>query len=157
MQETRDTQVRSLGDKVPWSKDHRNPFQYSCLENPIDRGAWRATVHRVAKSQTWLKQQSQMKRLSTHTSHFIIHSSTDGTFDCFHHNRATNISIHVYLFKSLPIILSNIYSPRTGTAGSYDGNSLTFWETAKPLSTVPTPSSFSNAQGSNISTPPPNL
>ena len=57
----------------------------------------------------------------------------------------TNITIHVYLFKSLPIILLNIYSPRTGTAGSYDGNSLTFWETAKSLSTVPAPSSFSNA------------
>jgi len=28
-----------------------NPLQYSCLENPTDRGAWRATVHRVAKSQ----------------------------------------------------------------------------------------------------------
>ena len=29
-----------------------NPLQYSCLENPIDREAWRATVHGVAKSQT---------------------------------------------------------------------------------------------------------
>ena len=29
-----------------------NPFQYSCLENPMDRGAWQATVLRVAKSQT---------------------------------------------------------------------------------------------------------
>ena len=29
-----------------------NPLQYSCLENPIDRGAWWATVHGVAKSQT---------------------------------------------------------------------------------------------------------
>ena len=28
------------------------PFQYSCLENPKDRGAWQSTVHRVAKSQT---------------------------------------------------------------------------------------------------------
>ena len=27
-----------------------NPLQYSCLENPIDRGAWQATVHGVAKS-----------------------------------------------------------------------------------------------------------
>ena len=27
-----------------------NPLQYSCLENPMDRGAWWATVHRVAKS-----------------------------------------------------------------------------------------------------------
>ena len=34
---------------------HGNPLQYSCLENPMDRGAWRATVHRVTKSQTRLK------------------------------------------------------------------------------------------------------
>ena len=33
---------------------HGNPLQYSCLENPMDRGAWRATVHGVAKSQIWL-------------------------------------------------------------------------------------------------------
>ena len=38
--------------------EHSNPLQYSCLENPMDRGAWRATVHRVAKSQTRLKQLS---------------------------------------------------------------------------------------------------
>ena len=31
-----------------------NPLQYSCLENPMDRGAWRAIVHGVAKSRTWL-------------------------------------------------------------------------------------------------------
>ena len=31
-----------------------NPLQYSCLENPMDRGAWRATVHGVTKSQTRL-------------------------------------------------------------------------------------------------------
>ena len=29
-----------------------NPFQYSCLGNPMDRGAWQTTVYRVAKSQT---------------------------------------------------------------------------------------------------------
>ena len=29
-----------------------NPLQYSCLENPMDRGAWQVTVHRVTKSQT---------------------------------------------------------------------------------------------------------
>ena len=32
-----------------------NPLKYSCLENPMDRGAWQATVHRVAKSWTPLK------------------------------------------------------------------------------------------------------
>ena len=31
---------------------HGNPFQYPCLKNPMDRGAWRATVHGVTKSQT---------------------------------------------------------------------------------------------------------
>ena len=35
-----------------------NPLQYSCLENPVDRGAWWAAVHRVAESRTRLKQLS---------------------------------------------------------------------------------------------------
>ena len=34
---------------------HGNPLQYYCLENPMDRGAWQALVHRVIKSQTRLK------------------------------------------------------------------------------------------------------
>ena len=32
--------------------EHGNPLQYSCLENPMDRGAWWASVHRVPRSQT---------------------------------------------------------------------------------------------------------
>ena len=43
---------------------YSNPLQYSCLENPMDRGAWQATVHRVTKSQTWLKQLSMLKHLA---------------------------------------------------------------------------------------------
>ena len=38
-----------------------NPIQYSCQENPMDRGAWRATVHGVAKSQTWLSYWARMQ------------------------------------------------------------------------------------------------
>ena len=34
--------------------ENGNPLQYSCLENPMDRGAWWARVQRVAKSRTWL-------------------------------------------------------------------------------------------------------
>ena len=34
---------------------HGNPLQYSCLENPMDRGAWLPTVHTVVQSQTRLK------------------------------------------------------------------------------------------------------
>ena len=37
---------------------HGNPLQYSCLENPMDRGAWWATVHVVTKSQTELQRLS---------------------------------------------------------------------------------------------------
>ena len=33
-------------------RGHGNPCQYSCLENPMDRGAWWATVHRIAKRRT---------------------------------------------------------------------------------------------------------
>ena len=35
--------------KIPWRREW---LQYSCLENPMDRGAWQATVHRVEKSWT---------------------------------------------------------------------------------------------------------
>ena len=35
-------------------EENGNPLQYSCLEKPMDRGAWQATVHRVSKSQTRL-------------------------------------------------------------------------------------------------------
>ena len=34
---------------------HGNPLQYSCLENPMDKGAWWATVHRVTNNRTWPK------------------------------------------------------------------------------------------------------
>ena len=57
----RDGSGRSPGE------GHGNPPQYSCLENPMDRGAWRATVHRVAKSQTQLK----LLNLLMH-SHFAV-------------------------------------------------------------------------------------
>ena len=40
-----------LSDRVT-GEGNGNPLQYSCLENSVDRGAWRATVHGVAKSQT---------------------------------------------------------------------------------------------------------
>ena len=45
---------------------HGNPLQYSCLENPMDRGAWQATVHGVAKSQTRLSDSAQQHPILTH-------------------------------------------------------------------------------------------
>ena len=52
--------VRELG-LIPGREDPvENPLQYSCLENSTDRGAWRATIHGVTKSQDVTEQ------LSTH-------------------------------------------------------------------------------------------
>ena len=42
MQQTQETQVQSLGQEDPPGEGNGNPFQHSCLENPLDRGAWRA-------------------------------------------------------------------------------------------------------------------
>ena len=69
MQEMRETLVQSLGREDPLEGGHSNPLQYSCLENPVDRGAWRGIVHGVAKSrigQTWL---------STHAEFYFFISS----------------------------------------------------------------------------------
>ena len=57
MQETREMLVLSLGWAIPGG-ENGNIFQYSCLENPMDRGLRQATVHKTVKSQT---------QLSTHT------------------------------------------------------------------------------------------
>ena len=46
----RETGVRSLGWEDSPREGNGNLLQYSCLENPMDRGAWQATVHRVTQS-----------------------------------------------------------------------------------------------------------
>ena len=48
--------LHAMKETSVWSPGKGNgyPFQYPCLENPMDRGAWQATVHGVAKSQMWL-------------------------------------------------------------------------------------------------------
>ena len=70
MQETAEAQVWPLGQEVERSRagGRGNPLQHSSLENPMDRGAWRATVHRIAKSWTWLK------GLSKHASTLVMHT-----------------------------------------------------------------------------------
>ena len=48
--------IRDVGSILGWGRSlgggHGNPLQDSCLENPMDRGAWWSAVHRVAKNQT---------------------------------------------------------------------------------------------------------
>ena len=47
-----ETQVRSLGQEESPGGGSGNPLQYPCLENPMNRGAWGATVHRVTERRT---------------------------------------------------------------------------------------------------------
>ena len=56
-----ETQVQSLGGEDLTGEGNGNPLQYSCLENSMDRGAWQAIVHGVAKSWT------QLSNSHTHT------------------------------------------------------------------------------------------
>ena len=61
----------------PWSGrspggGNGNPLQYSCLENPMDKGGWWASVHGISKNQTWLCTRA---RAHTHThTHTHTHS-----------------------------------------------------------------------------------
>ena len=80
-----ETQVRSLGQEDPLEGEHGNPLQYSCLGNPMDRGAWQTIVLGVAKSWIWLK------RLSMHAHCVII--------ACIFFTRA---SLVVQLVNNLP-------------------------------------------------------
>ena len=62
-------------EKIPWRREHC-PLQCSCLENPMDRGAWQATVRGVTKSQTstffhfWFQGESSRYEA---TFHFLLH------------------------------------------------------------------------------------
>ena len=65
MQETRHVGLIPGSERSPGG-GNGNPLQYSCLENPMERGAWGTTVHGVTKSQTWLK------RLNVHTHTYML-------------------------------------------------------------------------------------
>ena len=52
--------------------EHGNQLQYSCLENPMDRGAWWATVHKAAKSWTWLLLLSTHTIMEAEKSHHLL-------------------------------------------------------------------------------------
>ena len=54
-----------------------NPLQYSCLENPMNRGAWQATVHGVAMS--WTRLTAHISQLNRRPQYSPIHSCTQLT------------------------------------------------------------------------------
>ena len=71
-----ETQADPWIGKIPGG-EHSTQLQYSCLENPMDRGAEQAMVHRVVKSWT------RLKPLSTHThTHTHTHRELRGHMPC---------------------------------------------------------------------------
>ena len=80
----RDSSLISRSGRSPGGQDD-NPLQYSCLENPMDRGAWWATVHGVANSQTQLKRLS-INETKTHgqRSNHLSDSKRRGSLSCAH-------------------------------------------------------------------------
>ena len=61
--------IRSIpGSGRSPGEGNNNPLQYSCLKNPMDGGAWWATVHGVAKSQTRLNNFTYLLHLLTYTT-----------------------------------------------------------------------------------------
>ena len=80
----------SPGSGRPPGEGNGNPLQYSCLENPMDGGAWRATVHGVTKSQTRLGTYITRAHTHTHTTGHI-HTPTRTHRVSFTHNGHSHV------------------------------------------------------------------
>ena len=95
---------------------HGNPLQYFCLENPIYRGAWQATVHSITQSWSWLKQLS-----TRHGSNLSIHWSWTDTENvmwqkmCFSHSKEGNPTICDNMDGPWSIMLRKVCQTKTNT------------------------------------------
>ena len=87
------------GSGRPPAEGHVNPLWYSCLENPMDRETWRAIVHKIAKSWTWLKwlnkqhththTYSAFSKPSLHVWKFLVHVLLKPSLKNFEHYLAS--------------------------------------------------------------------
>ena len=71
--------IRDLGLIPRWGRSpgggRGNPLRYSCLQSPMDREAWLATIHRLTQCQTQLKQQSMHAEARLYISTCILRRS----------------------------------------------------------------------------------
>ena len=72
---------------------HGNPLQYSCLGNPMDRGAWQSTVHGIAKSQAWLSHKTTTAKSNSVISFSLGYWKDNSVF-------SLAMLINVYVFKN---------------------------------------------------------
>ena len=83
--------VRSSGE------GNGNPLQYSCLENPMDRGVWQTTVHGIAKSQT---------RLSDLTTFLYLEMSNFLSHECTLDHLSLRLECHSVRYANIALLIS---------------------------------------------------
>ena len=107
-----ETRVRSLGREDSRGEGNGNPLQYSCLENPMDGGAWWATIHGVAKSRT---------RLNDFTFTLLLPPDISTTVFHFHFGPAASFFLELLLIALCSSPLAYWTLPTLGThlPGSY--------------------------------------
>ena len=81
-------------------KGNDNPLQYSCLGNPMDRGAWRDTVHGVAESHGVARQSLNYQQMFS-SPHLVSAPTPHSLLLLLHTSSAVPISIFFYLFFKL--------------------------------------------------------
>ena len=92
--------MRDVG-LIPWLgrspvEGNDNPLLYACLKNPMDRGAWQATVHRATKSQTRLSNWAQHSSLIV----VIVSQYTHVSYHHIVYIKFTRVVYQLYLIKS---------------------------------------------------------
>ena len=78
---------------------HGNPLYYSCMENPMERGAWRAMVHRIAESWKRLKQFGSPAHNLMNTHAHVIEEGTQHYFSPRNPDSSKNLSVAETLGK----------------------------------------------------------
>ena len=91
----------------PLGGGHGNPLQYSCLKNPMDTGAWQATVHGVAKSWTQLSIWTHSNILQyTTRRRGHIHQCNEGSISNRLNRQATSKNTCVYIKKTMKSLVN---------------------------------------------------
>ena len=95
--------LRDVGSIPGWGRSpgggHGNPLRYSCLENPMDRGAWWSMVHRIAESWKWLKQFGTPAHNLMNTHTHVIGEGTQPYFSPRNPDSSKNLSVTETLGK----------------------------------------------------------
>ena len=102
-------QVRSLGRDDPLEKEMANPLQNCCLENSMDRGAWQATVHGVAKSQIRLSDYAHSSLLTIFIGCGLFSSLVHGNYLFSLDRSPLLVTFAICIHVSICVEMSSLY------------------------------------------------